>query len=959
MKNILTNIFILIFLTTSAQKNIDLQQVNTKFPIDFYHLKLPGGIEQNSVTCFAQDSTGMMWLGTKDGLVRYDTKKMYVYTHKTDVKNSLSNNFITHILVSKKRQIYIGTQKGIQVYQPETDDFHSFLTDLSGKNIMKILEDKQQNIWILPYEPSEIYSYNPLTNKTKVFSYKPDNHTDNLHFIDFISYDKNIFYISTNQNFILKFNAAKNTFKRIDIFTGKQLNAFPHLKNYLSRMLKDDKNRIWITTNFGYSFVYNPKNQKFKKYIYRKKFPLPRRHYYAIDIFEDKEHSIWIGTWFDGLYKILPDRKSFVHLMPDKENPHSLSNNIITSVFQDNAGYLWFSSEFSGVNILKKNKKFDIISYDKKNPNSLPPFPVLSVASDTLNRIFVGTDSGGLVYFDKNDLQIHKINSSLFDNALRFFYILRDDKNGHLWLGTERGLFDFNPYNNRSKKYTYEKDNYNSLSSWNIFSIAKDHKGNIWAGTFSRGINKLNTTTDKNIRFLHDDENPNSLSYNYVGDIQCDKQGNIWIATLDGLNRFDPKTGNFKVYKNQPTDSLSIGYNKISCIYPYQNKLWIGTNGGGLIAYDYKTKNFRTIDNKKVIPDDNIRGITSDNHGNLWISTTYNLVKLDPKNLHSVIYNASDGLEKEEYIRDYGLQKFEFLDHVAYKDDQGYLYFGGTTGLFMFHPDSLPQNNFKPPVLIEQLKVNGKKRKFDNYRIQLQPDENHLEIDLSILNYIQSDKNRFAYLLEPYDSVWQYGKSKAEYFNLPYGKYTFYYNGANNDGVWNTQTKPLTIFIKPHFYQTGLFKLIILGILLLIGLLFLLYRQYLKKQMQRKKELLRYHNSNLSDKDIDEINRKMIAVLSEKKLYIEADLSLQKLAKIIDTLPNYLSQVINVKHDKNFREYINTYRIEFAKKMLINTRLKIEAVAFDSGFNTISTFNIAFKKETGITPSQFRKKYGS
>jgi AraC-like DNA-binding protein len=429
------------------------------------------------------------------------------------------------------------------------------------------------------------------------------------------------------------------------------------------------------------------------------------------------------------------------------------------------------------------------------------------------------------------------------------------------------------------------------------------------------------------------------------------------LGTLDGLCKFNSENGTFTVFKNDLKNNESISSNKINTIFEKDNFLWIGTEGGGLNKFNKKTATFKYYLKKDGLPSDNVKGIIDDNKGNLWISTTHNISKFNIKTEQFVNYGKSDGLYNKLYVKDYGLQELEFFENFAKKDKEGNLYFGGISGVYIFNPDSLPQNIYKPNVIIENFSVNGKKMNIFNNNLILKPSQNNFEITLAVHNLIQPEKNQYAYYLENYDSTWHYSGNifTAEYFNIPSGNYTFHFKGSNNDGIWNN-ANPIKISIKPFFYNTSLFYGIIIGFIALLILVFIFYKQYIKRQIKKEKELLRYTSSNLSEEFISEKNKEMLQFIENKKQYLEADLSLQKLALRLNTKPNYLSQIINRKHNCNFRDFINKYRIETSKELLLTTSLKIEAVAYDSGFNTLTTFNTAFKKETGITPSKFRSE---
>jgi len=946
-------LFILLLLVFNNIFSQDFSLQATDTTADFYHLVTNNGIAQNSISYIAQDSIGQMWFATKNGVIRYNGKQKFIYQFNPDKKNTINDNFTNFIHISENGDLWLATNKGINKYNYKNDEFEPFLDSITANSqINSIREDKEHKIWFVDGTYNKIIVYNPKTKKIKSYQYSGKQNTKLL--VMYITSTNRIF-ITTNRSYLLEFNEKSKTFTKIELFHKEDLQKYHRIKAYFDRMTEDHEKNLWVATNFGFFIIIDLQTMQTKRFYFKKDLS-PRGHYYLMSVIEDSENNIWFGTWFDGLYKLTADRKKLFHFMPDRNNPNSLSNNIVESIFQDNAGYIWVGTEFAGINILKKNKKFFVRATNIEGYEKLPPLPYLCSANAG-DTIFLGVDGGGLLWFNMNKAkEIHKTNLSPVD-AIRIFSLLYDKKRNTLWIGSGKGLIQYNLQNKKIQLHKYERDNYNSMSGNNIISLCLDENGNIWAGTIFRGLTKFNPEKNKFYRFMYDKNNPEvGISNNYISSLICDN-GNIWAGTLDGLNKINTKTG--VISRFFKTKENSISCNKINTLFKTGNKIWIGTEGGGLNFYDCDNHTFTYFSKKDGLPSNNVKGINTDSKNNLWLSTTQNIVKFNLKSKEFVVYDKSDGLQNEIYIRDYGLQKLEFFENFANKLKYGNLIFGGIAGFFVFNPDNLPVNNFKAPVIIDNLLINGKKYYLDTNSITLEPDQNHLEISLTVLNFIQPEKNKYAYFLENYDTTWHYGNDIAQYFNLPSGKYIFHYKGANNDGIWNKNTKSLKIEILPRFYKTAWFLwLNILFVLILISA-FILYRRYIHIQLQKKKEQLKYVNSNLSKKIIEKINNDMNHILETKQLFLEPDLSLQKLAQEINTKPNYLSQTINTIHNCNFREYINTYRINYAKKMLINTALKIEAVAYESGFNTISTFNIAFKKETGLTPSQFRKKHNN
>ena len=956
--------YILLFFTlivnffsySQSNETVYLKKTADNGKTDFYHITNFGNIQKKSITFIAQDSIGQMWFATKDGVIRYDTKGFHNYKHDASNPRSIGGVFVERIFIGKDGNVWIGTEPAVlSKYHPETDDFET-IPGITGKRIKGIQQDEKGLYWITT--DKTLYSYNDISKQLNSYQYEIASvGLDRL----VITKDNRI-WVTTNEHYFLEFIPATTSFRKIDLIAEKEIKHTHNTSFYSAYYLEEDyKGYIWITTSYGYLLRYDTKADTIRKFNFEKTLKdiglLDNRKLTIMFITEDDDHNLWFGTWFNGMYKLASNKKEILHFMPYDKNPNTLTNNIIHSGFQDKAGYMWFGTEFAGINILKKNKKFNIISYEENNPNnSLPNTAYTSAAIDSSNRVWIGTDEKGLHYFDKKNPEIIKSANSIFGfkNNTWVSSLFYDSK-GFLWVGTHTGLYKYHTKTKELKQFLYDKENYNSLGCNRVICLEEDKNQNIWIGT-ARGLSKFDTETNKFYRFAHDKKNPNSLSHNIVRSLYCDSNNTMWVGTFDGLNKFNATTGNFSIFKHSYENTNSIGANIINSISESDGYLWVGTQGAGLNQMEFDTEEFQSFYSKTAFPSDNIKGINTDSNDNLWLSTSNEIIKYNPKSKQISKYGKSDGIENKEYIKNVGLQDIEFYSDFAKKDRQGYLYFGGIAGLTFFHPDSLPQNKYKPPVKIDAFLVNGEPytRTKD---LSLKADENQIELSITALNYIQPDKNQYAFYLENHDSIWQYTASSnhISYFNLPKGDYKLHYKASNNDKVWNENTIPIRFTIQPVFYQSTLFYFLLIALLLILAVAFFVQKLYLKRKLEKQRKEFRYSTSNLSDKEAKTIDKLLIEKLNTTDLYLEADLTLHKLAEIIGVKPNKLSQVINQIHERNFNEFINLYRLKEAKKLLIETHLKIEAVAYDSGFNSLSTFNTVFKKEIGSTPSKFRK----
>jgi len=955
-------VFFLFYHALPAQEpeNIYLQEIPEVRESGFYHLTFPGDNQQNSVTKLLQDSTGRMWIATKNGLIRYNGKEKIIYLPQADNPNSLGYHVVTELYLDAENSLWIGTENGMYLYRPRTDDFQALPGPLRNAYITQITGDNQGNLWIINHRKNTLYHYRPGSRSVRtMLSFPVKRSSEKPRMIRMLVRQNGQLLIIDGRHGLMDYRPATGQYRPIELLSRNDIRRAPSVLPYfLTRIIPDRNNPdvVWIGTKLGYVIRYNLRTGRQQRLIYNTKLSNRGLICHNMDLYIDDRNNLWITTWFYGTYKVLPGRRRMIHYLPSPNRPHGISNTITTAIYQDKAGYLWFGTEYQGIDILKKNKKFHVFPTYPPKPGHLPAMEYTAIAKDKQNRLWVGSE-GAVFRVNPVTLEARKVNH-LFPGAYRYFAFY-PDSSGRLWAGTENGVYCIDSTGRLLHHFTYDKNNFQSISSNFVGEITPDREGKIWFGTFWWGAVRYDPARQQFLRFMPDSLDPNSLSDGRVYKIFVTPKGRIWLGTKDGLNLFHPETGHFTVFQYDKNDSTGITSSVINDLTYADGHLWISTQGGGLNEYLPEEGRFKAYTVKDGLPDNNIKALLTDDHDNIWLTTTHHIVKFDPRTGKSKIYGASDGLSNRIYVHNMGWQDLTFAEYISFKDDKGYLYFGGTGGLLFFHPDSLPVNTYRAPLRIDKFKVNGHPHPLDQNRIILQPDQNQIEAEFLLMNLIQPDKNRYAWKLEPYDRHWHTGNylARARYFNLPPGHYKLHYKAANNDGIWTHAPQPLVIRILPHFYQTTGFYILIFIFLMFLTTGFLIYRWYLKKQMERKRKLMRYHWSKLDPGEAERINNRLLEMMQNKNIYLEPDLSLNKLAEIIQVKPNYLSQVINQYHRQNFFEFVNKYRIEEAKRLLRETDLKIEAVAYDSGFNSLSTFNAAFKKITGTTPSQYRKQH--
>jgi hypothetical protein len=364
--------------------------------------------------------------------------------------------------------------------------------------------------------------------------------------------------------------------------------------------------------------------------------------------------------------------------------------------------------------------------------------------------------------------------------------------------------------NDRFLTYIHNPADSNSISGNDVRKIVEDKEGNLWIALHGGGVEMFNIKTKK---FTHYRVNYFNLKYaissDWVFSIFCDKDDNIWVGTVDGISKIERNSLIIKHYKNLPDNEKSLSNNQVYTIFQDSNgSMWFGT-AEGLNLFDQRTETFRTFTKKEGLPNDNITGIQEDNNKNLWISTFKGLCRFSIINFGVKNFDALDGLETDEFLLPGG-----------FKNKKGDIYFGGRKGLICISPDEIKYNAFEPPVYLTDFKLFNqsipvgiplsasgfhldKQITYTN-QITLQYFQNVFTFEFIALNYIQPEKNQYAYKMEGFDDQWNIIGTKHDvtYTNLPPGSYVFHVKASNNDDKWNGKGNSIKLIIKPPWWKT-------------------------------------------------------------------------------------------------------------------------------------------------------------
>lgn len=787
----------------------------------FRNISVDKGLSQSSVFAIEQDTLGFIWIGTQDGLNRYDSKGFKVYRPLKNVKNSLQSYYIRSLFTDHKGQLWVGGNQGISVYNYNNDSFTNYPLPRSIGEwyISSIIEDKQHRIWASSIA-GDVFVLNPKEEKFTAVKFNASSHE--IKKIAYIGLWEQQIILGTDVGL---FKLNQNTHQLIKINLGAK-------KPYINDVYVEGK-KLWVATEGEGVIQYNAQNGQTSSLLHSAgSNSIADNNIRCIG--KDTEGNIWMGT-FRGLTIYNPKNNSFTNYYHQISQPYTISQNSVRCFFKDKQNGIWLGTYYGGLNYYHKDDiKFNLLSQNSGKPS--------------LNDEVIG--------------------------------VIKQDAKGNFWIGSnDKGLNYWNKSANTITYYSNSENNPNSLSSNNIKAIAFDNNGNVLIGTHNGGLNVLNPNSGSVQRFRHDENNPNTITGDLVYSLLKDSKGRIWVGTRSGLDQFHPETRTFthihldKAGKRPTSDDITflfedskhriwigttngvtlfypdtqlfgnIGHGKLSediinCITEDEkHRIWLGTREG-LRLYDENQESFISFKAGKDFVTETIYGIVPDDDGNLWISTNSGLIKFNPDKGSVQTFDESDGLQNKQ-----------FNDYAFYKAKDGMLLFGGIKGISYFYPSMIKQQPLPLKLSFTALEVLNKNVAVEDEtgileqhidqvnELEIGPEYKQFSIFFNTFNYISSNRTYYYYKLEGIDKDWQRtDELKVSYSNLPAGKYNFQIKAIGPNGE-TSAVRNLKIVILPPWYKTIWFSLFILTIIGTSGYIgFKIIKERIKAVQQLKLE---------------------------------------------------------------------------------------------------------------------------
>ena len=794
----------------------------------FNNINIEQGISQSTIEDIFQDSEGYIWLGTNDGLNRYNGYEFKIYNYE-EYQNSISHNGITDITEDKYGNIWVNTVSGVNKINKKTEKISNY-TEINGKikedSTTEIIVTKDNNILVGTYEGLNIYNakedrfdiileqkggilssciysidedingniwigtelgLNKLSKDFKVL----ETYTSESEIYNIFCDDENGFvWAGSDSSGLLKIDTkTKEVTQYINDIEDE--NSIP--ANQVGAIIRDIKGNLWVGTTNGLA-RYNEKNDSFD--VYKNKVYDKNSLVYndVRSIIEDREGVLWVGT-YSGI-SIFDTESSIKYYNAGLDDGYLLSENMVHGIYEDDEGYLWVGSRTKGVNIIdRENNTSKSISMENNNV----------IQSNSINDITGYKD--------------------------------------FIFVATDAGVLKINKKENTIQNYNLE----DGLIGENVKDIFVCDKNYLWIGS-TNGLNLLDIENDKIIDMTDYVDEGSYVRYVYQG-----QDGSYYIGFLrdGGLGIIEPNSKETKYYKNIPNDKTSISSNRIRYINEdSKGNIWIGTSYG-LNKYDPKTKVFKRYTTSDGIANNTIYGVLVDDNDNIWVSTNKGISQIDTKN--NTVNNLS--------VTD-GLQGNEFNGNAAFKSKSGELFFGGINGLNAFYPEDVNSINNKSKVIFDGFKVNDK----DYLDINgLKFDNNTENIKIKFFTPVYSSNKNISYEYELIGSNSSKATTKENYViynDLLPGKYTFKVRAVDSRGdISDSET--IEFSIKYPFWMSP----IACFIYLVIAILFIINNKYKLKYLDR---LVKLRTKELEEQMIknEELYNNNIKIEENKNKYL-------------------------------------------------------------------------------------------
>ncbi len=837
---------------------------NNHHPESYYfdNLTRQQGLIQSNIRAISVDSKGYVWLGSSDGLYKWDGLTLTIFQNKKTDSVSLSNNNISALKQANDSSgLWVGTVfGGLNYLDYQTVDFHSWLPVISENesdrylnNIKSICEVNDSLLFLGTHSQGLLEVKLTKDRKTKSFSRIATN-TGEKNFTVFSckKTDTHIFAGTSRGLFIFDYNG--NLIKQIPVFPCRTTK-----ENLVKDFIQLPSGKILIATH---NALWEWSEEKMEPQLFETQIESPQ----ITRLATDHTGSLWIGTLNKGLFKTDSAGKNIQNFSASEKEGTLINNQITDLTFYSHQPIL-FAATPAGISSIDFNRHI-FKSYDLRKLSDAQNTSIFFLIRDSRKNFWFWS-LDGLYKQDGAHQQFSKVLSTDYGKKKN---MVKDgiELDEEIWMATSSGLLQTDLSGKNMQWHTFSTDSLPNVNINNLSSISKDEENNLWL-TSQAGIIIFDPTNQSfkvhpfPLQEWEEDFVPVTdmvFTHNHT-------KG--WIGTKsEFLILFNTKDSSFQkipaILNSSGSQSAPRSNYALSLTAQNDDYLWLATFGSGLLRFDTRTHELSDEYAVNTLST-NTYAVCADREENLWISTDYGITRLNLKT---------------EKIHEFGLDEGtfcqEFNERAVSVTPEGEIMMGGIGGFVFFDPGNIKLNNYKPPVYISSYytgnpgsTVGGQNTvdviEITSKKIDVEYSRETLSFEVSVLNFSHPEKNMIAWKLEGFDTEWSQAPAShiISYSYLPPGKYRLKVRGANNHGVWNKDGHSVDIYINAPFYLESWFSWAMgIFVSMLVLLVFILRMRLLKRQKFILSGMVREKTRNLQ-KAINELKESQRQVMNQNQ----------------------------------------------------------------------------------------------
>jgi signal transduction histidine kinase/ligand-binding sensor domain-containing protein len=921
-----------------AMPSFSAAQLETPYrPIRFERAAVEPFLPQSSVYVIHQDRRGFLWFGTREGIGRWDGAEMREWKAVPFAGGSLEGNLVRLVVEDSAGNLWVASQP----------------TDRQPFRVARIVAPDHERIVPYPFEPATPFVDRDgvpwIADADSLWRFDGSDFEATMPRITrapplgaFMASDGTI-WLSAESGVIERYAPDGS----VDVIRDAEPGSINRDAPTIGGFFEDDRGTVWLMGP-GLRRLDSTRT----RIVSPAALPAPLDTIGATRMLQDPDGWLWLST-LDGVYRFDPALTHFERYSLSLPGDIATQNWVL-GLARDRSGAVWAGTVWGLHRYDPSADVFGFLEHDPTDPNTIGSGLVLSLHEDADGSLWVGTLGGGLNRVDRatGDVRRYRERPGQPDDLGHdWVWCLADAGDGRVWAGLGDGLALVDPTARRPVR-AIDVGTTTVEQAQGVLAMHATPEGGLWYG-YGPGIHYR---APDGQRFRYDLRKPAEVS------VILPDGDRLWIGTAEGLVLFDPASGSLRVFQHDPADPGSLVDDVVISLFRDRSgRLWIGTsNGLDRFEPDSTFTHFGEADG---FPSSVIHSMLEDDDGRLWLATNRGLVRFEP--------DAPTARRVRVYDFTTGVGNVEFNRNAALRGRDGTLYFGGDRGVTFFHPSSLRDNTYRPPVVITALHRSTREgtrttRHVGDGPVVLAPDDYTVTFEVAALAFTQPEANRYEFRLEGFDAQWvRAGTNRlASYTNLPPGDYVFRARASNEDGFWNLEGISVPVVVEPWFWETWWFRgLAVLGTLsaVVLGTSYI-QRNRLQVQLEqlRHERALEDERARISRDMHDEVGASLteIAILSELAVHRGAangsKHELNRIAARSRRMLDAIGEIIwalNPEHDhpEHLAAYLREYAAEYLESTGLRASLSFEVSDTDARLTSEFRRNVFLVMKEALT----------